>query len=52
MGSAFDWEFSLANIFILLLVSSGSIQFKFGVISFGFIGDCIWADSAVSLNVS
>jgi hypothetical protein len=42
-------------LFILLLVSSGSIQFKFGVVSFGFTGDYIIyirADSAFSLNVS
>jgi hypothetical protein len=47
MGSAFDQEFSLANLFIMLLVSSGfiqsykviSFQFKFGVVSFGFTGD-------------
>jgi hypothetical protein len=47
MGLGFDQEFSLANLFILLLVSSGfiqnyrviSFQFKFGVVSFGFAGE-------------
>jgi hypothetical protein len=47
MGSTFDREFSLANLFILLLISSGfmqiygviSFQFKPGVVSFGFAGD-------------
>jgi hypothetical protein len=51
MGSAFDWEFSLANLFILLLVSLGSIQFKFVVVPFSFTGDYI-RYSALSLNVS
>jgi hypothetical protein len=44
MGSVFDLEFSLANLFILLIISFGFIQnyrvipfqFKFGVVSFGF----------------
>jgi len=45
MRSVFDWEFFLTKLFILLLVSSGSVQ-NFKVIFFQFKFDVVFFDFA------